>query len=50
MELIKDKTREELLEILSEEYPNEDKNTLNKMIDKIVMLSLNLVNRYFKKK
>jgi len=49
MELIQAKTKEELLEILVKEYPKEDKKTLEKIIDKISLISLHLVKKYFNK-
>ena len=49
MEIIQSKTKEELLEILSNEYPKEDKKVLEKIIDKISLISLHLVKKYFNK-
>lgn len=49
MELIQSKTKEALLEILSNEYPDQDKKTLEKIIDKISLISLHLVKKYFNK-
>ena len=49
MNLIQDKTKEELLKILTEEYPKEDKKVLEKIIDKISLISLHLIKKYFNK-
>ncbi len=49
MKIIQSKTKEELLKILSNEYPNEDKSVLEKIIDKLSLLSLHFVKKYFAK-
>ena len=50
MNLIQNKTKEELLKILTEEYPKEDKKVLEKIIDKITLISLHLTKKFFSSK
>ena len=50
MELIKQETREKILEILAKENPEVDKTKLNKIIDKICSTSIYILNKYFKRK
>ena len=47
---IKNKTREQLLEILIQEYPNEEKGYLEKLSDNIISLSRIFVKNFFHRK
>ena len=46
MELIQNKTKEKLIELLREEYPDEDKSKIEKMINKMSVLSLHLIKKF----